>query len=541
MITVKMKKRESVQKKDSGYSRKHRWHLVVVFAVPVLIYLQTLTFGFTYFDDNKLILSNSKILSDFGNVARVFQTDAFLRDSGIFYRPLQTLSYMADMHLGGDGTWIYHLSNILLLGFIACFLCLLLRRFNVSAGLALSGTLVYCVHPLFVSSVAWVPARGDLLLMLFSLLSFIFWIDYLRLRKGSYLIYHWLAFTIALFCKETAAVLPLLYVAYFWLMMKDRLPWKKLWFVLLLYALSGITWFVMRTNALGGVFASGETTGGTVTNNVTGLHAIILNIRTIPESFARLFLPWGIEPIPGFTLLRTLAGLIVLSLVIFLAIQNKARLKHEMIFCFAWFLLLLAPTLMFKHEAIDYLDHRFFLPMVGILIFILCLIPKGWLDAGLWKRWLVVAVIGLLSGLTFFNKRSYTDLMTYYTAAIDKNPASAFAYNNRGAAFHNQGFLDDALNDYTKAIEVNPDYASAYNNRGNVFFSKRMYENAISDYSRAIELKWRDPATFNNRGVSYIRMKRKSDACNDFDRAAALGSKAAEVNMERFCNQAPSQ
>jgi len=77
--------------------------LILVFCIPVFLYLQTLKFGLTYFDDNKIITNHVDFLSHFGNSIKVFQTDAFMADKGHFYRPLQTLSYMTDIQLsGGD-------------------------------------------------------------------------------------------------------------------------------------------------------------------------------------------------------------------------------------------------------------------------------------------------------------------------------------------------------------------------------------------------------------------------------------------------------
>ena len=58
---------------------------------------------------------------------------------------------------GGNNTWMYHLSNILLLGLIACLLFLLLKKFLIPPNLALLSTLIYCAHPLFVSTMALIP------------------------------------------------------------------------------------------------------------------------------------------------------------------------------------------------------------------------------------------------------------------------------------------------------------------------------------------------------------------------------------------------
>ena len=145
---------------------------------------------------------------------------------------------------------MYHLSNILLLGLISCLLFLLLKRFLIPPKLALLSTLIYCAHPLFVSSIAWIPARGDLLLTFFSLLSFLFFIEFLQKEKIIYLFLNWVAFTIALFCKETAAFLPFLFIIYFFTFHTEKRFEKKYLFMIILYAVSGIFWFWLRSKQL---------------------------------------------------------------------------------------------------------------------------------------------------------------------------------------------------------------------------------------------------------------------------------------------------
>ena len=260
--------------------------VIIVFCLPVLLYIQTLGFGFTCFDDNGIIINNITFLSNFRNAPQVFLTDAFLIKSSHFYRPLQNLSYMADIGLsGGNYTWMYHLTNILLVGLIACLLFLLLRKFLIPLKLALLSTVVYFAHPLFISSIAWIPARGDLLLSFFSLLSFLLFIEYLQKRKVIYLLIHWLAFTIALFCKETAAFLPFLFIAYYFTFSFEKRSdsyrnEKKYLLNIVLYAISGIFWIWLRSIAI---------RNSSDLNNY-GLMPLISNLRIIPESLANLFL-----------------------------------------------------------------------------------------------------------------------------------------------------------------------------------------------------------------------------------------------------------
>ena len=52
--------------------------IIIAFCLPVLLYIQTINFGFTHFDDNRLISNNIDFLSDFGNAPLVFLKDDFV-------------------------------------------------------------------------------------------------------------------------------------------------------------------------------------------------------------------------------------------------------------------------------------------------------------------------------------------------------------------------------------------------------------------------------------------------------------------------------
>jgi tetratricopeptide (TPR) repeat protein len=503
--------------------------VIIVFCLPLLLYLQTLSFGLTYFDDNEIIINNITFLSNFRNAPQVFLIDAFLGKSTPLYRPLQTLSYMADMHLSGvNNTWMYHLTNILLLGLIACSLFLLFRKFLIPLKLALLSTLVYCAHPLFISSIAWIPARGDLLLSFFSLLSFLFFIEHLQKGKVIFLFLNWLTFTLALFCKETAAILPFLFIIYYFTFSSEKRFEKKYLLNIVLYAISGIFWFWLRSIA----------TGNFTNQNGYGLTQFISNLQTIPESFANFFLPSDIALIPSFSLLKILIGLGIITMIIVLFFINKERSKKEKVFCLSWFLFLLLPTMVHKMEYIDYLNHRFFLPLIGILLFVLFILPKKWIEEKDIKRKIVVnggffCIFALLSSLTFIRSRSYSDPITFWNSSISQNPDNPLMYNNRGYVKDNRSDFQGAINDYTKAIELNPNFALAYYNRGNTYGSKGDLAEAIKDYDKAIELNPNDANTYYNRGNTYRMKGDLAEAIKDYDKAIELNPNFAYAYNNR--------
>ena len=519
-MKIKNKKVKDPQRKNSSILP-----LIIVFCFPILLYLQTVNFGFTHFDDNDIILKNISFLSDFKNVSQAFQTDAFIEKSGSFYRPLQTLSYMIDIHLcGANSAWMFHLSNILLLGFIACLMLLLFQRFLIPMKLAIVGTLVYCVHPLFVSTIAWIPARGDLLLTLFSLASFLFLIDYLQNGKPINLFLHWIAFTIALFSKETAAILPLLFVIYYFAFHSSKRFEKKYLLTFLLYAISGICWFWLRSKAIG---------ENTSPKGNIGILSIFSNLPTIPESLVKFFLPFDVNPLPAFSLLKTVVGLVIIIGIAILFFKSKERSKKEMLFCLLWFFILMIPPMIFKPKFLDYLDHRFFLPMFGILLFLLFIFSKKWFVKGDIKiSWIIVVVFIFLCTFSFIKSGAYFDVMTFYNSAVDQNPNSVFAYNNRGIAKSNMGDKPAAIEDYSKAIAIQPEYAEAYNNRGTAK-ANMGDRSAIEDFNKAVALCPTNEVAYFNRGNVKSGFGDKLGAIEDFNKVIALRPDFVEAYYNR--------
>lgn len=495
----------------------------LVFSLPVLLYLQTVTFGYTRFDDDKIIENQIPFLKDVQHIPRAFVTDAFNNGSSKFYRPLQTISYMVDIQLSGEkSTWMYHLTNVLLLGLIACSVFFLLQQFYIPVKLALLSSLLFCAHPLFISNIAWIPARGDLLLILFTLLSFWFFIKYLRGGKPIHLIGHLISFTLALFSKETAVFLPLLFILYYFLFTTGERNRKRNIFIVASYLIIGLFWFWIRTKAVGGLFTDNKLTDSFHSESF-GLLPILRNIQTIPESLSSFFIPVDIDLIPCFSLFKTFTGILIILLIGIFYFKNKTGSKKEKIFWMVWFILLLLPTMFYKHQRIDYLQHRFFLPLIGILCFLLFSLPENWIRKGNIKNsWIIIVIILLFSSVTIVQSRSFSDPMTYYDAAIKQNTASSFIYNNRGFMLAEQGNYPKAIEDYNNAIQLKPDFAQAYYNRGLAYFFQHSFDKAVVDFTSALHLEPGYVDAYNNRGIAFINQGLLDKALADFTKAIEI-------------------
>ena len=548
--------------------------LALAFCLPALLYLQTVRFGFTLFDDDAIVLKNTEFLGDLRNAPKAFLHDAFLLGSGgtptaststspniagIFYRPLQTLSFMADACVSGAGNpRMYHLTNTLLLGAIGCLLFLFFAAFGIGPNLSLLGALLFCAHPLFVSSVAWIPARGDLLLLVFSLASFLLLARYLRTGRRASLALHWVCFTAALFCKETAVMLPVVFIVYYALISPVRLSGRVTLGVLALYGVSIAAWFTLRSIAVGGAQQHDD----------VGFIALLPNLRIIPEALAGFILPLDIGPVPHFSVTATLLGLGVIGVVVAATVVAKGGGRAQKLFGLSWFLLLLLPTLVYRNQYYDYLNHRFFLPLVGVMLFLHAAVPRRWLELPPARAIaaLIVATVALgsataaglrayASPLAFYDSavahspenalmrnnrgnvklqsRDYAGAIEDFRSAVKLDPQLAIAYYNCGNAYAQSGDLRNAIGQYDQDLALNPRDGDAYLNRGNAYDQLGERRLALQDYDRAVELKANDPLAYNGRGIAHAELGHYAEAVADFDRAIALNPRLAEAYVNR--------
>src|SRR5258705_9648886 len=239
--------------------------LFIALAV-VAVYFMALSFNFIGFDDMEILKQRYFIIGDLSKIKVAFTTDAFLGTNGTFYRPLQTVSFMLDALVGGPKPFIYHLTNLLL--HIASSLCVfwLLLTLGYQRLLSLLLALVFALHPMFVPMVAWVPTRGDLLLTIFFIITFILFIKSFRTNRPALVVWHGLTFFLALLSKETAVAVPPLCLFYYYLEFR-KTPARKLikgYFVVWLIA--GAVWYYLHS-AL-----------HVVGDNSVGLAALIQNL-----------------------------------------------------------------------------------------------------------------------------------------------------------------------------------------------------------------------------------------------------------------------
>jgi len=461
---------------------------LIVLAVAA-VYATALKLNFIGFDDTNILKQHYFIIGDLSKIKVAFTTDAFLGTNGDFYRPLQTVSFMLDALVGGPRPFIYHLTNLLLhiVGSLCVFWLLLTLGYQRLLSLLLA--LLFALHPMFVPMVAWVPTRGDLLLTIFVIISFILFIKSFPANRPALVVWHGVTFFLALLSKETAVAVPALCLLYYYFEFRKTRARKLIKGYFVVWLIAGVAWYYLRSvlHSLGG--------------NTVGLAALLQNLPIIPELLGKFFVPVRFQLAPLFSLIDTAIGVIGAALFAWLIARMGAWTDRKVQFGLFWALLCILPVMIFRNSdakfIFDYLYHRAYLPSIGLIIVLAELLRRLTLRNEKYFRRIAIgaAVILLYCGIAAFHELGfYRDGPTFFTEAIARTPRNALCYNNRAVYYMNE--LHDyeaAIKDFSKAIEINPAYIVAIANRGVTYGSLGEKEKGVADLESALAMNPNHP------------------------------------------------
>ena len=206
--------------RPSGWLHGARGWGLLVGAAAVLLYLQTLTFGWVY--DDQMEVVHNVFVQSLEYIPWIFTSSAWA-GSGMetyLYRPLATLTYAFNHQLSGLDPWSYHLVNVILHGGISVLVFRLGITWGLSNAAAGLGGILFAVHPVHVEAVAAVFGRKDLLATFFTLLMVL---GHIRARawNGWRLYLPPAAYAAALLSKEVGVVGLLLVVAHDLILVPD--------------------------------------------------------------------------------------------------------------------------------------------------------------------------------------------------------------------------------------------------------------------------------------------------------------------------------
>jgi tetratricopeptide (TPR) repeat protein len=507
--------------------KENRWlHIGLLIVLPIIIYIQSIQFDYTNFDDNGIILQKFEIVGNIKMIDTAFKTDAFFNKSGDFYRPVQNISFMLDAQVSREKLWMFHITNLMIHILTCICLYFFLQLLNLKRETAFLMALLFAVHPLFASGVAWVPSRGDILIGLEGLLLFITFHHYFKGRKIIFFFLHIFLFLITLFTKETSILFPLLFVYYYLLVLKEPagfynikedivklLPFFICWIVTILF------FFFMRKTV---VAASGAN------SDVLGIIPFFKNNTVIPTILGKFFIPQRLSTFPLYDNVSTIIGIGFLIAILYLTVKYTATKKWAVLMGFLWFLLFAAPPTIYRLENADtffnYLEHRTYLPMIGIVFMVAFYLDDKLASAVFKKRFLLTytPIASLFAVMAFIHCRDYKDTFAIRNRAARLNNPSALA--GRAGEYLSKGDTLLAMEDINKAIALNSKDAGMYFERGKIMARLKNHEAADQDFSMALSMQPMLVEVLLARSVERRLLKKYESAFRDIFQAASIDS-----------------
>jgi len=454
-----------------------------------------------------------------------------------YYRPLISLFYTLDYKIWGMKASGFRITNIIL----HLFTCIILYQilFVLLGGrfIPFAVTLLFGLHPINTESVAWISSRNNILVTLFSLISFYYYLKNAKEGKIWARLLSYLSFAVALFCKEFAIMLLPIFFLYNRVILRDRKVNREeilgyIPFILILFL-----YFLLRANAIGSVVTPISTPN--LWKNIYFAPFLIvydLKLILIPYGLHSFIIPYPDDYLSW----QAFAGFICLGLLAF--ILWRERKNKILLFSFLSFLIALFPVLNIIHtSAVTVVSMRWlYFPMIflsfscawylqrlqninrffvlsGLSALIIyfgtysyILNQNLWHDEDTFFRQEVQNFSnsfyagGLAENL--LEKKKYQEAERYFQVAIDNYSYKAKNYINYSALLINTGRQDEALSYLNKAKSLTMTHSERgqwFNNMGMTYFNLRENDDAVKNFRKATIFSPKESQFWANLGGAY--------------------------------------
>lgn len=494
--------------------------VLLIIVMGLVVYANSLKGAFVY--DDQIWIGENNSIAGWENLQKIFTSNigAGAGRKYNFYRPLLSLTLMADYSLGGADVRVYHLTNVLFHISVALCIYWLVNILFSQNLLSLLSALFFVVHPIHTEAVSYISGRGDPMCVFFLLLTFIFYIKQPRPRVVSAFLIS-ACYLLAIFSKENAVILPfliLMYHCFFGGFKFNR--FLEIGVITLIYA-------ILRSTVLYFPAASTEV-HSTLLERIPGFFVAITNYTRL------LIFPFNLHMEYGDFLFslnnpKALFGILILFSAIVYAFKSvkKDRLVS---FSIAWFLVALFPeSNIYRINAYMY-EHWLYLPSIGFFLILANYLSWAYNNRKL-KIFAVMTIVGLLffySYLTTKQNAYWRDPVSFYQRTLQYSPFSARLYNNLALLYSSSGDKEEAIKLFKKAISINPKYSEAYNNLAVVYTDIGKYAVAIELYKKAIAVN-PDAIEIDLAGA-YSNLGNAYGKAGQYDEAVAIFKKAIEMN-----------
>ncbi|HUO04015.1 MAG TPA: tetratricopeptide repeat protein [Candidatus Binataceae bacterium] len=520
--------------------------LGVLLAITALAYIRSLSNEFVL-DDYAQIVNNPQ-LGDWSFIWKSMVNNALWFSDPLhppavtYYRPLQNVWFALNFHLFGLNPIGWHAAMV------GLHLAVVWLAYRVASLLAkdrwtgLVTAALFALMPIHAGAVTCVFAIGTPLGAMFELAAFEF---YLRGYAGGGADAHrsrWLglslaAFSGALLSYDSAIVLPALIAAHALIFENERsetptsstpaLGWKILT-AIWPYAITAIAYLGLRYWVLGYISRSDRF------NSLTGIEVLLTAPSAIATYITLLAMPWRAGPAHPMQFVHSVAEpefylpllelLALCSAAVVLLRRNPRRRLYG--FCFAWFLIALAPILrldlLFFKFAIQ--DRYLYLPSFGVFLMAadLAVSFARRNPANVKAIWFGIGTVAIgYAALLLPAEHYWHDEAALYARCIEAEPDSGYWHHGLGLALKGRGDLRGARDELQKVVALEPQAGpDVYYELGRVY--EELGDRRAAEHALAERIKQLNPP----RAGAYADLAIAADAAGDSAQADAALKRA---------------
>ena len=497
-----------------------KWAVFCLLALVIFaVFGQAIWFDYVQLDEGILLVNNRFFISDISNVFEAFKHDInYPSNIAPYYRPMFILSFMLNAQVGSSPL-AYHVGSILLHIIAVYFVFLFFREIGIKKEISLLASLLFAIHPAVAPVVAWVPGRIEAILTIFTLLSFILFIRFLRSNDWRYLAGFFLSFTVGILTKEVIVSLISVLLFYYLIYKNDKKEavdnrHRKSVIHMLLGSATIITvWFFVKRNILAGVQVADMSFFEMIATLWSNSLAILLYL-------GKTLLPFNLSVLPVLGGSTLVLGLIVLITIVFYWIISRIKFSSLSALGIFWFIVFLAPSLVgyYQTERMVFFEHRLYLPLLGIIIFfagsdmVKRLDFGGSTSRGRLNLCFAMGIVTLYSVLAFNYGDAYQNRMVFWTKAVADSPQSSQAHNGLAAAYLGEGKIDQAIAEFTETLKVNPKERKVHLILGLYYLDQGQYDKGKEELEKEIETDPNQFIAYHNLGRIYAQKGNMKEA-----------------------------
>jgi hypothetical protein len=549
-VTRREKKYSTKSTSDSSKQSKPlvlRYSLLILSLVILVVYLPTLRLGYTELDDSIFIREQKEYNQALSNLITSFKRGVFHPTEDVYYRPLLLDSFILNYQLSGEEISGWHFINVLLHLGAVFLLFLLLKKLGLPEIATFLLSLFFAVHPVLSQAVAWIPGRNDTLLGIFTFGYLITAINYSDSGKLKWLAAQAALLLCALFTKETAvfaapAALMIL------LLIKDRKLFSaRQWHMYAAWSLAGLIWLLLRSAA---------TLKHEQLQFAEMVAVLPSRLIVLIHYLGKIVLPVNLSVFPMLEDTSAVFGLVALAVIALLVYLGKEKKRRVIIAGALVYTLFFIPALLVPASLNDQdFEHRTYVPMLGVLLVLseTALFRNTLKESSVLIIGLVICII--LSVMNLNHQKNFKDPVTFWKAAVESSPNSAYAnmmlgaridetdragsealirksYRIDSAAKYINYYMGVMLQQHDSVIESEPyflkelqktDYYMCYFHLARVAFEKQDRAAAIAYLETYLNRVPGDPQANNNLLLLYLETGQPDQARVVADRMKNFG------------------